>query len=167
MMRERDILDALHGKFCRIDTLGSRRYVVAEHVGLEPLFPRRRLDFVTLDTWGSTGYALDGFEIKTSRSDLQRELRDPSKAAAFTDHLDTFTLVVAADVSLDHLAIPDAWGIMVCSPSGTLRYRRRPTRLSASATYGMSAALTRHVVAGFARAAQKTALRVCAHETSH
>lgn len=154
------MLDALHGRFCRIDAFGNRRYVVAEHVGLEPLYPRRRLDLIALDTWGSTGYALDGYEVKTSRSDLQRELRDPSKAAAFTAHLDTFSLVVAAGVSLDRLEIPPAWGILVCSDGGTLRYRRKPARLSDPATYGASAPLTRHVMAAFARAAQRTTERV-------
>lgn len=161
-MNERDVLNALHARFCRVDQFGSRRYVVAEHVGLEPLYPRRRLDFVTLDMWGSTGYALDGFEIKTSRSDLQRELRQPEKAEVFMAHLDTFTLVIARDVSLDRLVIPATWGIMRADT--TTRYVRKPTRLTPVATYGSAAPVTRHVMAGFTRAAQKTAIRHCVHE---
>ena len=71
---------------------------------------------------------------------------------------------IRADVSLDRLEIPPAWGILVCSAGGTPRYRRKPARLSDAVTYGMAAPLTRHVMAAFARAAQRTTERVCSHE---
>lgn len=71
---------------------------------------------------------------------------------------------IRADVSLDRLEIPPAWGILVCSDGGTLRSKRKPARLSDPATYGASAPLTRHVMAAFARAAQRTTERVCAGE---
>lgn len=38
-------------------------------------------DAIAMNTWPSLGFAIHGYEFKTSRSDWQRELANPEKAA--------------------------------------------------------------------------------------
>ena len=164
-MTERDLLDALHLRLCRPNQMGARRFVVAEHVGLTPFDARRRLDLVALDMSGANGYALDGYEIKTTRSDLLRELRTPDKAQAFEAHLDTFSLVAPRSILDPDLIdrLPAHWGVLGAVGS-KLRFVRRPGRLSELRTYGSAAPLDRAVMASFSRSAVQTVQRVCAFE---
>lgn len=68
-------------------------------------------DAVALGLWPSLGLRMTGFEVKSSRSDLVRELKRPEKhrrVARFCDH---WILVVYDRAMLDGLAIPEHWGV--------------------------------------------------------
>lgn len=164
---ERIVLDALIDRFSKPGPYGRPpRYVVAEHVGLDPTFPTRILDFIAADTWASSGYALDGFEVKVSRSDLRRELADLTKSQAFEKHLDSFTIVAPAKVLTGWQAfeLPGTWGVMSLADNGTLRYLRKPTSratpsLSWNANNSTCPPLHRPLVAALLRGAVKTATR--------
>lgn len=108
----------------------SRRFAVAEEVGLTTGFSHRRLDMMVLDCYNSNGFRIDGFEIKVSTSDLRRELEDPEKHIAFFDVIDYYTLVVPSGV-VDPLidVIPQKWGIMIVNDNGSIRMKRRPLAL--------------------------------------
>lgn len=160
---ERDVLDALHRRLCRLDHgMTSPRFVVAEHARLDPMWAQRILDLVAMDTWRSSGFALDGYEVKVSRSDLRRELMDLSKSAAFEDHLDTFSIVAPTKVlsGWRDMSFPAHWGVMALSDTGETRWLRRP-----STTPGYTGAdrpMNRGVTAALLRAAANTAQRQCA-----
>lgn len=159
---ERDVLDALHRRLCRLDEgMTSRRYAVAEHARLDPMLARRILDMVAVDTWRSSGFALDGYEVKVSRSDLRRELNDLAKSEAFEQHLDTFTLVAPTAVlaSWREMGFPDHWGVMSVDESGATRMVRKPSGTPGYA--GVDRAVSRPVMAALARAISNTAERHC------
>lgn len=159
---EREVLDALHQRLCRLDRgMTSRRYVIAEHVRLSPLAARRILDLVAMDTWSSSGYALDGFEVKVSRSDLRRELAQPGKAAAFEEHLDTFSIVapVAVLSGWREMLFPPQWGVMTVADDGTTRWIRKPA--GRVGFEGVSRPMDRALTAGLMRAAVNTAQHEC------
>lgn len=75
----------------------------------------RRLDFVAVNCYDSKGYGIHAFEIKISKSDLRRELEDPTKHNIFFEELDTYS-IIAPDYVLDaeyKALIPPKWGIYV------------------------------------------------------
>lgn len=108
----------------------SRRYAIAEEVGLTTGYSHRRLDMMVLDCYNSNGFRIDGFEIKISTNDLRRELEDPEKHVAFFDIIDYYTLAAPAGV-VDPLMdiIPKKWGILIVNEDGTTRFKRKPLAL--------------------------------------
>ena len=108
----------------------SERYVVAEEVGLTTGMARRRIDMMVLDCYYSSGFRIDGFEIKISTADLRRELADPDKHVAFFGMIDFYTLAVPKGVvePLEDI-IPKTWGILIVNDDGTTRYKRKPLAL--------------------------------------
>lgn len=73
----------------------------------------RTLDAIAMSLWPSRGLLLDGFEIKCSRSDWLRELKDPAKADGFHARLDRFWLVVADPSIVQVGELPTTWGLLV------------------------------------------------------
>lgn len=166
---ERSMLDRLRVRYSKTFRNGDyigRRYVIAEHVALDPgaWAGTRIADAIVLDihstpwaelteaerapgpyggNWGKR-QSIHGFEVKVSRSDWLAELKDPSKAEAWARHCHYFWLVAASrDIVRDDL--PDGWGLLV--PHGcSLRALRSPTRRDAQPlTTPMVVSLTRQV----------------------
>lgn len=77
----------------------------------------RRADALWLPFRRSADYALHGFEVKVSRSDLIVELDDPAKAEPWLQYCRYWWLVVAHPNLVTGLDIPVEWGIM-SPPSG-------------------------------------------------
>lgn len=74
---------------------------------------RRTADAVAMNLWKSRGLTLRGFEVKVSRSDLKRELADPSKAEGVAKFCDEWYLVVPKGLVKDETQdVPLGWGIM-------------------------------------------------------
>ena len=108
---EAEILRLLRVRYATRNGNGPR-YAFAQHVRDRAGFDATRtLDAVVMDTWPSSGLALHGFEIKTSRADWKRELAQPDKAAAFTRFLDYFWVVAPEGVALAD-ELPDLWGLL-------------------------------------------------------
>lgn len=55
----------------------------------------RTIDAIAMSLWPSRGLELHGHEIKVSRSDWLRELKEPEKAEAFSSVVDRWWLVVS------------------------------------------------------------------------
>jgi hypothetical protein len=69
----------------------------------------RSIDAVTMSLWPSLGLELCGMEIKISRSDWLRELKEPAKASTTFEYFDRWYLVAPRDVAkIDE--IPGPWG---------------------------------------------------------
>lgn len=113
---EADMLDALHARFGFVSHNGGvpkRRYVCADHVRARSGFDCRTLDFVAVDTWASGKLATHGAEVKVSRSDWLRELKDPDKSAPFLSWLTHFWLAVPDAAIVRDGELPDGWGLLV------------------------------------------------------
>ena len=73
----------------------------------------RSCDAIAMSLWPSRGLDLQGFEIKASRSDWLRELKDPAKAEAVCKFCDFWWLAVGdAGIVLDG-ELPVSWGLLV------------------------------------------------------
>lgn len=105
----------------------------------------RIADAVALGVWPSHQYAIHGYEFKISRSDVRRELEDPSKADAVGKFCDYWWLVVSDIDLIDGLVIPETWGILHVK-NNTLKTHRKAPKLSATPiSRGFAAALIRRV----------------------
>ena len=105
------------------------RWLHAAEVGDEHGY--RHLDHIVVNCWDSDGHAIDGYEIKISRSDLKRELTDPEKHAVFFPHLDTFSLVAPHDICRKE-ELPDKWGFLGVFENAEgkyLKWVRKPNAL--------------------------------------
>lgn len=97
------------------------RYAIA----CEVPWLKRRADVLIMDTTDGT---LTGFEIKTTRGDWLREIRDPGKALAFLPMVDHWSLVEAYRGVAYDSEVPAEWGIMAASgwdDLETIRYAPR------------------------------------------
>jgi hypothetical protein len=89
---------------------------------------RQRIDAVAYGMWAKTSHVVHGIEIKTSRADLLRELRDPSKADAGVAACDYWWLALSGPALLrEDDEVPDGWGVLAAHGNG-LRTIQEPTR---------------------------------------
>ena len=91
---------------------------------------RRWADAVAMNMYPSRGLAIVGFEIKVSRSDMQKELEQPKKAEEVGKFCNSWYLVVPKGLIRECDIIPDAWGILEYSEKG-LRQTTKPKDLEA------------------------------------
>lgn len=71
----------------------------------------RTADMVAVSTWPSRGLFIEGIEIKSSKSDLQRELERPDKAEEIASYCRHWWLACA--VGLDEgVMLPPNWGVI-------------------------------------------------------
>lgn len=127
-MTEQDLVDALIARYSYRAGNG-RRYAVAAQVSSHASFyARRTMDFLAMDLWTTGHLDLHGHEIKTSRSDWLRELKDPSKAEEFIPFMNRWWLVVP-DRSIVHAGeLPGGWGLMAMTGGVLKAVVRAPRR---------------------------------------
>ena len=124
-----DIRNLLRNRFS-----DTRRYAMAEEVSNSTgSSASRRIDMIVVDVYESSGFSIEGIEIKISKQDLKRELSDASKHNIFFDDIDFFSLAAPKDI-IDVDVIPKHWGIYEAyyDKNGELKLRckRRPIALS-------------------------------------
>lgn len=78
----------------------------------------RYADLLVMQLWPSDGLELHGFEIKASRTDLKRELEDPSKAEALAKYCHRWTLVTWNEAVVGTQELPEGWGWWSVNPEG-------------------------------------------------
>jgi hypothetical protein len=131
--RTEEVLGMLRRRYSQLTPGNGPRYVLAPEVRNQAGFggyngPKlRACDLMVLDTWQSGPVRLIGHEVKVSRSDWLRELKDPDKAAAFIPWVSEWWLVVGDRDIVKADELPPAWGLL--APAGsTLRAVARPKR---------------------------------------
>lgn len=67
-------------------------------------------DFITVSYWPSRGLEMTGFEMKASRSDWTRELKNAKKAEAFFQYCNYFYLLTTNEKVAYMEEIPTTWG---------------------------------------------------------
>ncbi|RKY01508.1 MAG: hypothetical protein DRP55_04195 [Spirochaetes bacterium] len=110
VMNTEQIIQALKNKYDD----GGYQYAFLTQVGNATGYACSRwADVIVMNLWESRGYEIIGFEIKASRSDWLRELKNPAKADPIYQYCDSWYLVVG-DVNIVHFGeLPLGWGLMV------------------------------------------------------
>lgn len=73
----------------------------------------RSADALAMSLWPSRGLHLHGFEIKASRSDWLRELKNPAKADEIALFCDFWWVVAGNEDIVKRDELPPTWGLMV------------------------------------------------------
>lgn len=88
-------------------------------------------DAIVCNFWRSRGFEMEGFEIKVSRSDWQRELQMPRKAESHFERCDRWWLITPANgvpiAKPDE--IPGPWGWMQVKANGDLHVAKKAPKL--------------------------------------
>ncbi len=113
-MEKLDILNALKERY------GSPRYALFLEVGNAVGYPTNRIDALAMAMWRSLGLEIHGFEIKMSRGDWLREIRQPFKAEEMFRYCDRWWLVVADEKILKDGELPPNWGLLVSRGSSLI-----------------------------------------------
>lgn len=111
-MKAQDIRDALSRKFCAPEY--ALFFEVGDATGGRA---RRWADALAMGLWPSRGLALQGFEIKVSRSDLKSELKNPAKAESIARYCRYWWLATPPGLVKDD-ELPDGWGLYEVHPQG-------------------------------------------------
>lgn len=80
----------------------------------------RHADALVMGLWPSRGLHLSGFELKASRADWLRELKDPAKADVIATYCDYWWVVVCQAAFVADGELPKTWGLMAAD-SGKLK----------------------------------------------
>jgi hypothetical protein len=124
------------------------RYIVAHEVRNATGFNSNgAADALVLKCWPSDGIGFLGFEVKTARSDWLRELKDPTKAEAFSKYCDEWWIAAGSADVVKLEEVPPGWGLLVPTPNGELRAVR-------NALKAVPLAPSLALVASFIRGAQ-------------
>lgn len=80
----------------------------------------RSADALAFSFWPSDGLTLIGYEIKASRADWIRELKDPEKSFAFARYCDFWWIAAGTTKVVDVEELPPGWGLLVLNAKDRL-----------------------------------------------
>jgi hypothetical protein len=126
-----DLLDAAKPKepaaAVKLNTAHARlmlqkRFTAPEWALLEEVAPAtgggtRYADAIAVNLWNSRGHAIHGFEIKVSRSDWLRELKQPEKAEPIYRYCDYWWILAPRGI-INPGELPSNWGHYELRDSG-------------------------------------------------
>lgn len=106
----------------------------------------RRIDAIAVGCWPSRGLYLHAIEIKVSRGDFLRELKDPEKAETLVRNCDCM-FIAAPKGMVKPAELPETWGLLEVSDAGKV-YKTKAATVSTRETpdHGFYVALVRAVV---------------------
>lgn len=109
---EGDMLALLRKHLDRPGNGGAGEYAFMAHVRNAAGFSATRtFDGVALSLWPSRGHTLHIYEVKISRSDWQRELKNPAKAEDACKIADYFSIVAPRGI-VTRAELPPTWGLI-------------------------------------------------------
>lgn len=104
----------------RLRALNSQAFAILTEVNEYVGGTGRWADAIGMSLWKSRGVELHGYEIKVSRTDWLREMKNPQKADAVCKYCDRWWIVAGETGIVKDGELPETWGLM--EPHGaTLR----------------------------------------------
>jgi hypothetical protein len=91
---------------------------------------QRTIDALVMGLWPSRGLLLHGVEIKVSRGDWLRELRNPKKQETIFKRCDRFWLAVGDPDIVQPGELPETWGLLVPHRGATLKIKKQAPELT-------------------------------------
>lgn len=116
-------------------TILQRKYPVTQYALMAEVsdaagFNRSRsADFVAVGLWPSRGLAIEGFELKSYRSDWLGELKKPEKAENIFQYCDMFWLLTTDETIAKIEEIPATWGWM-CIKGNKIFIKKQAPKLT-------------------------------------
>jgi transcriptional regulator len=125
----------------------QKRYPAPEWALMQEVAPKtgggtRYADAVAVNLWSSRGHAVHGFEIKVSRSDWLRELKQPEKAEDIFQYCDYWWILAPRGIVKDG-ELPPTWGLLELRESGITQIKAAPKLAPIAITREFFASLMR------------------------
>lgn len=114
-MKTSDVNAALRARFCGPEW--ALFFEVADATGARH---RRWADAIAINLFPSRGLEIHGFEVKVSRSDWLRELRNPEKSVPVQQYCDRWWIVAPA-ATIASGELPSTWGQFEALTGGKIR----------------------------------------------
>lgn len=105
----------------------------------------RKADAIAIGCWPSAGVHLHGFEVKVSRSDWRRELKDLDKSATFQIHCHRWWIVAAPGI-VKVEEMPAEWGLLEPRGNGLTEKKAPALREPELVTFEFLAAIMRRAL---------------------
>jgi hypothetical protein len=118
----------------------------------------RHADMVAFSLWPSRGLELHGIEVKSSRSDWLRELKDPAKSDPIQKFCDRWYLAISGDAIVQPGEVPPTWGLLVLRGEKLVCVTEAPMLTPEPLSKAFMAALVRRVDAGAHRAKEEASI---------
>lgn len=139
---ERVVLNTAHAR-----QMLHKRYPAPEWALMQEVAPAtgggtRYADAVAINLWNSRGHSIHGFEIKVSRSDWLRELKQPEKAEDVFRFCDFWWILAPKGIVKDG-ELPPAWGLLELRESGITQVVKAPQLAPVPVTKEFFASLIR------------------------
>lgn len=143
-----------------IHDLIGKRYQSPEWALMLEVAPRtgggtRYADAVAVNLWQSRGHAVHGFEIKVSRSDWLRELKQPEKAEESVYRYCDFWWIVTPRGIVKNGELPPTWGLIERCGDGLVQSVAAPKLKPEAVTREFFASLMRRSHDGLAAQAER------------
>lgn len=136
-MRTADIKAILRERFCAPEW--ALMFEVGDATGTNQ---RRWADAVAMNMWPSRGLEIQGFEIKVSRGDWIRELKDPAKSAPIQKYCNRWW-IVAPEGLIKKEELPPTWGLYEAKDGKIKQAVQAPELEAVDVTRGFVAAMLR------------------------
>lgn len=107
----------------------------------------RYADGIAYSLFASTGFEMNGFEIKISRADFLNELKNPAKSDEIMKYCDKWWIVCPSKM-IDKRELPPTWGLMEVRGNKLVMARPAPLLKSVSPDRAFIAALLRRSTEG-------------------
>lgn len=141
-MKTSEVKAALRARFCGPEW--ALFFEVADATGARH---RRWADAVAINLFPSRGLEIHGFEVKVSRSDWLRELKNPEKSVPVQQYCDRWWIVAPA-ATIAPGELPPTWGQFEAQAAGKIRQIVAAPKLTAKP-------VTREFVAAMLRRASE------------
>jgi hypothetical protein len=122
-----ELYDRLEKHVCK-DGANGHGFAFLTNVRNGTGFQRREgyADAIAMELTKSRGLKLNGFELKVSRNDWLKELKNPHKAEFFWEHCDRWFLVVGDKDIVQEGELPDTWGLIAPRGNGLTVVKAAP-----------------------------------------
>src|SRR6185312_1144625 len=127
-MTEAQVVERIRRRYCRDSGNGPAAVCLPQVRNAAGFDASRTADALVMGLWPSRGLHLEGFEVKCSRADVLKELRDPSKAEAFAQYCERWWLVLAEKSHIKDGELPEPWGLLVVSGENLREIKPAPVR---------------------------------------
>lgn len=132
-MTKSEILNHLYGRFPK-----SEYALVDEVRDAAGFYANRSIDFMAFGLWPSRGHDVHAMEVKSSRADWLKELKNPKKQESIYQYSDYMWLVTTnTDIVKDISEIPSTWGWIELK-NGKCYYKKQAPKNLNKKTWGIS-----------------------------
>lgn len=111
------LLDRLHAKFSGVGRPGAPQWVSFSQLRADPSYDTRTIDFWAMNCWPSSGFLSVAAEVKVSRGDWLREIKDTQKRASWKALVNQFYFCAPKDI-IKPAEVPEGYGLLVPRGAG-------------------------------------------------